>query len=61
MCYFFMNLNYEYILGYKYFQLVSTIIGQRKLTNSLSDKKKFILLPKPRKIYIVNAVQSYSI
>lgn len=40
MYYFFMNLNYECFLGYIYFQLVSTIIGQRKLTNSVSDKKE---------------------
>lgn len=34
-----MNLNYMYILAYMYFQLFSTIVGQRKLTNSVSNKK----------------------
>lgn len=54
-----MTLNYECILGYMPF-LISTFVEHGKLTNSKClAQKKFILLPKPRKLNIVNAVQSY--
>lgn len=41
-------------------KLFSTIV-ERKLTNSMSDKKEIHSPLKPEKVYIVNSVQSYAI